>query len=1374
MQFFSRKKALLTASLAALGGLAGCGDNVTVPVPPLASIVITITPQNASMNIGESLNFAVQITGGSTTTPPTLASCSTSNAAVATASVNGAACKVTAVAAGNATVTAAASTGQQASSAVSVTAQAAAISNLTLSPTAANLGPAQTVTITPNVIRGAAANTVTYTYTTSSTAIATLGAVGANGSVVVTAVAPGVATITATAAGSGTGFSNATLTGAVTINVGAFPAGITTLTVSPTGLALAVAGTAQLSSSVSQPAGAPAATIAYSSDSPAIATVNATTGLVTAVATGNTNIRVKATSAANASFAASSIEQLVAVQVAQPAQVSIGNITMGTTNNPVDITNVQGQIQVSLNVTPNGQNVSSVQVYVCDPAATVAACTATGQPIAAQQSFGANGGNLSVVNLFINTAEFDLPNFVTGANANTFYKNGLKTIVATVLVGTQANASNNISNLNFNNVDGFAVQITKPTNKAQGAADQLTYYGGPDTPDTAIAGATSGTGRFVVVPVIYTPSRDIRSVALQFANGNCGLALTDSVRPFGITFGTLARNTAQASLNEQCLFESSTQWAPMVTASVDNQNDPGPTVTSAVVNNAQSLAGFALGTFYRPTAAQGYEVFPVDYAAPVISILTVAGGGALLTPDSGWVNGAYAFNSGSPAACGAATGNGRYCVADAGVGLLINRNTSFSVFPATSFSAVTGVFSGAPVAVGPLAATVGSINLGESAVDFTNSAYVLRASETDRLGNRRTTVPTNGTIAQNPAANNAPFFGVDVTPPIVFAIPGTGAGTTVANSPFPNFARTDVDSIYSSVAFGNTYGTTNATNAVFAVRFTDTRSGFPQCNNATNCPAFAANGPAQVRGGTFQIVRRTAPASPSLTNDALVQNIVNTSTLSGPQRVNVINATVMALDNSVREFSVNIFGDGTNNRAPNLLAPAVSAAQAGYYTFSGTLVDRAGNSVAVVSPSRSVAIDNATPLITGITVPAVLNGGTSVAFGPTGTDDLEDISGDLALRYPQMAFDFGNGAAVVGQPATIRFRRVPNFTAGLTTDPRFGLFHNPFASLVDNKLTTPVGPGTLLGATQLTVPIPFIQQIQVVTNANAPLIPGLVPVNIKPDQVTAWLYDIRATMDPATSVLWADQGRSAALSAAIFPAQVGAPATAKDWTVAAGGSGITAWSAFNPSSSSSTVEFRATMATSTSPEPFTSVSIVRQVGATEWEFLGRAVAAGALDQGGIRFWRYIFTPTSQSQGQFVTAAFANGDVVRGIGVDAAGNGLSSANVTIGLPPALGAADVINNTAPATPYTNAAAAQAIALTVAPNANVANLVFGCSSNSGFLTAAMTGPTTCTLTPTGVVASGSVPVAVTFTATGSGGLNAPSNPTTITKTVNVSRTP
>ena len=60
MQLFSRNKAIVALALSALA-LGACGDDVTVPVAPAAPTTLSITPPSATMNVGEAVNFAVQI-----------------------------------------------------------------------------------------------------------------------------------------------------------------------------------------------------------------------------------------------------------------------------------------------------------------------------------------------------------------------------------------------------------------------------------------------------------------------------------------------------------------------------------------------------------------------------------------------------------------------------------------------------------------------------------------------------------------------------------------------------------------------------------------------------------------------------------------------------------------------------------------------------------------------------------------------------------------------------------------------------------------------------------------------------------------------------------------------------------------------------------------------------------------------------------------------------------------------------------------------------------------------------------------------------------------------------------------------------------------
>ncbi len=1359
MQFFSQKKALLTVGLAALGGLAACGDNVTVPVVVPPSVVVSISPSSAAANIGDVLTFSVQITGGSTTTPPTLASCTSSNAAVATASVNGSSCKVTAVASGNATITAAASGGQQASASISVTAQAASISNLTLSPTAANLAPAQTATITPNVTKGAAANTVTYSYTTSSAAIATIGAPAANGAVVVTAVAPGVATITATATGAGAGFSAATLTAAATITVGAFPSGITTLTVQPASLAMSVGRQVGLTSSVSQPAGAPTATIGYVSSNPAVASVNATTGLVTAITPGTANITVTASSVANATFAASTLVQIVPVVVSPLANVSIQAINQGpyiTTgldsaysglnsvnspnpgtgfvgpqtgqiagirrapnaqlNLPIDVTNTKDQIQVILNLQANGQRVDSVVVYV-DPATTPA------RRGAARQIFtNGDAGNQQTVSIetFILTEDFTA-NDVSGIGEVSFL-NGLKAISASVWTTLAAgqtcpvaittnntcelqNAANARQNVNFNNIDGFAIKMAVPANAQQDATNR-TWWGGPNV---STIGQASGIGSFQVYPVIYTVGRTIQNVSATFGNclgfGVAGLpnSVTDSVAPFIFQY---AKTTPAAPIASSKFiacngavgaYDSGDQFRfedyPMVTASLDNSFNPGPRTLYAYnpTSGAEQIGSALTGNFAgpRPTLfrASPQLVNPnpirVDYQNPTLTLAVTQ------SNNERWVNDAYKFTTG-------------YTATDflngTGVGLFSTaiRNTVFSVASANvncgpqTFQIVPGALATATIAgVFSIAPNTNR----ESPCDFTNNAFVANATETDRLGN----LGTIGNVAAG-VTPATPLFGIDNTAPsVVDAWDGSGPVPDM-----PNHYLATRDSIFQPVNGATaatpiaTAAAANATDFNFGVRYTDTRSGFNQNNHGT------------------RIVRRFRPnATPLLSNRAVIDTVsVRTMTFNGGA-----GNPVETEDPAFRRDSVTIYGQGPLGNSGGS-GPSVLTANPppGYYLYTLTLVDRAGN---VSTVTEHAVIDKTSPLVTGATIPPVFGAtGTaaavSQAFGPTGTDDVEAFDFDLFLRYPAMAMvgDSSNGSTTINGGARMRFRR-----------DKFTDVHSLWAVYADTLLATPFGPATFLGGTGMQMPIASIRGIEPVDSTDAPI--GYAQVGVtnpfvgfKPNLLGVYGFDVRAShvgtgfpAPYASSLPFVNLGMTnlfpivsasggeAALTPTLFPNNIsnGTRWDTKDLNPATAGlDRLVGWAGFG--GTGGTLEFRATTSTIVTQPPFPLVYLFKweadaqhtgsgvssgsttlnDSAAGQWIYIGTVNASAPsnpaiFDQGSTRFWRYLFTPSafpSVTNGSIVQGGVTAG-CYRAVGTDISGDGISTRSFGTSCPAVVG-------------------------------------------------------------------------------------------------------
>jgi uncharacterized protein YjdB len=374
MHFFSRRNASLALSLAAVGVLAACGDDVTVPVEPPPPVVISVTPQNVTLNPGGSATLAVQITGGNPT--PTLASCTSANAAVATAAVSGNSCTVTAVASGSTTITAATSSGQSASANVQVAQLPPALGNLTVSPSTAGLSVGETVTLVPNANPGEGVAT-TFTYSSSSSAIATVNASG-----VVTAVAPGVATVTVTANGSGSGFAPSTRTFGVTIEVSEAPPAISEVGLNVSALALRVGRTGEITTSVTQPDGATAATVTYESSNTAVATVSSGASIegvdaatlssnatVTAVAPGNATITVTATAPATSTLSAVTVTRLVNITVdeAPPAITALSvdpvqvELARGLTQElAVDVDQPEGATAASVTYVSSEPSVASV------------------------------------------------------------------------------------------------------------------------------------------------------------------------------------------------------------------------------------------------------------------------------------------------------------------------------------------------------------------------------------------------------------------------------------------------------------------------------------------------------------------------------------------------------------------------------------------------------------------------------------------------------------------------------------------------------------------------------------------------------------------------------------------------------------------------------------------------------------------------------------------------------------------------------------------------------------------------------------------------------------------------------------------------------
>lgn len=243
---------------------------ITVANQPVASVVVTPTAPNVSVGQTVQLTATPYNSAGQPLTGRT-ATWSSSAAAVATVSSSG---LVTGVAAGSAVITA---TIEGKSATANVTVSPVPIATVTVSPASATVNVAWTtnLTATARSSNGTVISGVTFTWTSSNPAVATVSPSG-----VVTGVAPGSATITASAGGK---------SGTSTVTVQ--PAPVDRIVISPANPSVKVNNTVQLTATLYDARNnvLTGRLVTWASSNTNRATVNST-GLVTGKTTGTVTI----------------------------------------------------------------------------------------------------------------------------------------------------------------------------------------------------------------------------------------------------------------------------------------------------------------------------------------------------------------------------------------------------------------------------------------------------------------------------------------------------------------------------------------------------------------------------------------------------------------------------------------------------------------------------------------------------------------------------------------------------------------------------------------------------------------------------------------------------------------------------------------------------------------------------------------------------------------------------------------------------------------------------------------------------------------------------------------------------------------------------
>jgi hypothetical protein len=293
----------------------------------------------------------------------------------------------------------------------------------------------------------------------------------------------------------------------------------------------------------------------------------------------------------------------------QKASISIQSITKGGTNLPVDLDDVFGQVDVSLNLKANDLTVTQVDVLVDGEIA--ASQTFAAAELAQMAEEGPEGQEVEIITLSFNTARYDVD--MENYTATARYENGPHTIGAQVHVEEiETPTAANTIEVEFNNDNTFHVLASREGLDTATDAGDLLWYGGPDFELMVYP-----------IPVMYN-GQVVTSMTAGLANeggtGSCG-SQTDSSAPFGFTWDA-----------DDCGGVEATGMLPTVTSTVTDANENGPT----------SGFGAALNIANVTKAADHPFPMRIDVWAPQGGSIVVIQQDDILNVDN-WVNDEYSF-----------------------------------------------------------------------------------------------------------------------------------------------------------------------------------------------------------------------------------------------------------------------------------------------------------------------------------------------------------------------------------------------------------------------------------------------------------------------------------------------------------------------------------------------------------------------------------------------------------------------------------------------------------------------------------------------------------------------------------------------------------
>jgi hypothetical protein len=748
---------------------------------------------------------------------------------------------------------------------------------------------------------------------------------------------------------------------------------VPTITITPPSITLTAPGqTATVSAVVT---GLTNNTVTYASDRTAVATVNATSGLVTAVAPGTATIT--ATSTENANVRAS-----VQVTVgtgggpSAPASVSIQSIT-GLNGQQVDITNASGQINVNLNVdVPVGTRVDSVQVLVDGAVVCSQSFTA---PTALDAGISTDAAAAAVIiTCPINTAE------VTAAGVPRF-PNGPHVISARLRTGGTTTVATPSTTIVFNNTSFIrATAVTSNTTCQTGGTV-------PGPGNLAPAGSLWCAGSVTVslVPSIFTTGGQtgaggLSQVTVQIATSGRGVNGNTGCQPTGVLATDPTIAAAQGGAGP---------------AGANTGATPNCAVATASQTDANGADGFSVTFPVTSTMSAGGVMGVEDLITISINSVTTGGqpGPTCINPDPSTnpqnpiVSGGVLVSCGNGFAINAANGN------QLRLDNLGPRITRFDITPANCGTIAAGCYINSPAVITNNPDTGSSFQSVDYGVDSQTQTFTMGAS-----GTTQAAVPATFT-----AANETPTSGTNFAAVTVVDKLGNSSG-----------AR------YATGAPGTTSASTTGAQT-FGIDVTAPTCAFIDTPDVGNVLVTELN----PEGGDQFVISfsdsATPPGGPSgfPLNPVVRTQILRTATnptggTAAGCLVGTFNTTTGACD-PVAGGSNDPFNPGDTD---------------GYATETATVRDQAGNACGPLT--RTGLDDDIAPTVGAVSGPSIIPAGNNAVTFTAGAIDNVDLgTAQAQFDYGAVVTNLRTGATTT--LGTFGFDVFSTAATVTVTDPQF-------------------------------------------------------------------------------------------------------------------------------------------------------------------------------------------------------------------------------------------------------------------------------------------------------------------------------------------------